>query len=393
VCLTACSPGSGPGGGGGRDGGGGSGGDGSLAGAEGSHASCGDGVDNDGDGYGDCADLDCAAWTECGGSGDGGPGGGTDGGETCGFIMSTAMPTYAPVDIIFTIDNSGSMSEEASLVQEQVDDFTADIVASGVNFRVVLITAAGFVTVDPALASDPMRFRRIEASVSSHDSFEVILNTFSMYSDFLRPSARTHIVVVTDDESDTSETSFRSSMEASLGHSFTFHAVASEDTTHCEPPGFCFINVPGCAGPRGEAADIGAAYYRLAFATSGTVFSICSVDWSPLWTTLRESVLLSASVPCVYALPEPEPGMVFDRERVNVVFTDSGGGTTTYPRAIDMSRCTDAGGGPVRAWYYDNNDAPTQILLCPAACMQVESAGEGASMQIQLGCETEIVLI
>ncbi len=76
-----------------------------------------------------------------------------------------------------------------------------------------------------------------------------------------------------------------------------------------------------------------------------------------------------------------------------MVFTNSGGGATTYPRAIDPSRCTDAGGAPVGAWYYDDNDAPSQIILCPAACMQVESDVAPAHMDIELGCETELVLI
>jgi hypothetical protein len=389
VVLVACSA-KGGGGGGTGDGGGGGGG------GETTHDQCGDGIDNDGDGVSDCSDPNCAVWTECGGSGDAGPTSGSDGSAPCAVASAEAAPTYAPVDIIWTIDNSGSMSEEASLVQEQLTDFTADIVSSGVDFRVVMITAAGFVTIDPALASDPMRFRRVEQSVNSHDAFEVTLASFGAYSDFLRPSARTHIVVVTDDESDTSEASFRTSMETMLGHPFIFHAIASEFAEHdC-------VTIPiigtmcdrGCEGPRGDAADVGETYYRLATATGGTQFSICSVDWSPLWATLRDSVVVSAAVPCRFSVPEPPAGMSFDPAAVTVTFTGSSGGMYTYPRALDAARCTDAAGDSVRAWYYDDNDAPTQILLCPAACMEVESdRGEGARVDVTFVCEPQVVLI
>jgi len=364
-------------------------------GGESSHADCGDGLDNDGDGLGDCADPDCAVWAECGGPGPSDAGPGADSGlEECASVVGAAMPTYAPVDIIWAIDNSGSMSEEAGIVQSNINNFATDIFASGVNYRVIVITAAGYVTVADPLGSDTMHFRRIDASIGSHEAFEVLLATFPSYSDFLRPDAVTHIVGVTDDESDMREGDFRSQMESRLGHSFIFHAVASEEAEHdcTDIPLLGRICDPGCEGPHGDAADVGARYYSLAMMTGGTTFSICTGDWSPLFATLRDSVVISASLPCFYALPAPPAGETFNPAEVNVVFTSSGGGEESFPRAIDPSRCTDSAGAPVRAWYYDDNDAPTQILLCPAACDLVESDTAGR-MNIALGCETEMVLI
>jgi hypothetical protein len=47
---------------------------------------------------------------------------------------------------------------------------------------------------------------------------------------------------------------------------------------------------------------------------------------------------------------------------------------------------------PERAWFYDDNEAPTRILMCPAACDLVESDGTG-QVVIILGCDTGMILI
>ena len=396
VAGPACSPEGGPGGRGGGGGGGGTDGGGG-GGGERSQPECTDGIDNDMDGLGDCTDPDCAVWAECGGTvADGGTGGGSDAGlEECASVVSEAESTFAPVDIIWVVDSSGSMSEEADLVQRNINSFATDISTSGVDYHVIMMTDPGFATVPPPLGTDPTRYLAIDQPVGSTNAFELLLSRYDDYSHFLRDGAVTHIVVVTDDESAMGETTFRTQMETKLGHSFRFHAVASEDTTHemCAPfGGLCFTQ-DGCAGPHGEAADIGARYYSLAMMTGGTTFSICAEDWSPLFATLRESVVVSAMLPCYYELPEAPEGEMFDKERVNVVYTDPGGVETVLPRAIDESKCWDAAGTPVRAWHYDDNDAPTQIILCPAACDLVEAGGEGARVDIALGCETEMILI
>jgi hypothetical protein len=389
--LGACSPGGtpmGPGPGGSGTG-------------ENSSAFCNDAIDNDEDGRTDCGDSECTPFPWCGGmSGvDSGPPiirPGTDAGlEECAALVGTATAGFAPVDIIWALDNSGSMDEEASLVQDQINGFASSIFMSGIDYRVMVITAPGFVNVPPPLGTDAEHFLRVDADVQSHNAFEVLLAQWPTYSPFMRAGSAVHIIVVTDDESDMNETEFKSRMEANLGagRTFTFHAVASEDTTHCPPPPIpCFIMMAGCAGPHGEAADIGHTYYRLAALTGGQTHSICAADWSPLFTRVRDSVVSSASIPCVYTIPDPPAGETFDPTKVNVTFTNGAGVETTLPRAIDEARCTSATGMPERAWFYDNNDAPTRINLCPAACDFVGSDAAGR-LVIVLGCDTGMILI
>ena len=85
---------------------------------------------------------------------------------------------------------------------------------------------------------------------------------------------------------------------------------------------------------------------------------------------------------CEFAIPPPPDGMTFDRNRVNVDYTPGGGGALVrYPRVDGPAACTTGG------WYYDDPLAPTQILLCPAACAVVES-DPAARVDIALGCAT-----
>jgi hypothetical protein len=66
-----------------------------------------------------------------------------------------------------------------------------------------------------------------------------------------------------------------------------------------------------------------------------------------------------------------------------VNFTYTPGGTSepiTLPRADNLGDCGDAPG-----WYYDNNQAPQKILLCPASCEIVKNDDE-AAVAAAFGC-------
>jgi hypothetical protein len=89
---------------------------------------------------------------------------------------------------------------------------------------------------------------------------------------------------------------------------------------------------------------------------------------------------------CSYALPDPPEGEMLDLEKVNVEYTPGDGGPTqTIPKVANAAACPPNGDG----WYYDDEQAPTQILLCDFTCAKV-SADTTGSMKILLGCETII---
>lgn len=360
-------------------------------------ALCGDGVDNDRDGDVDCADSECAPLRECNPLGyDAGITGGDAGDrpdrfvpiDECNALHVDARSGVAPIDIVWVIDTSGSMGEEARIVQNNMNRFAADVESSGLDIHVVVVSEARFIQVPAPLGTDTSRFLFVEKTVGSNEPLDALVETAPRYTPFLRAGAVLHFVIVTDDESDLDAGSFRTQMEAAAGKTFTAHAVASENTTHrmCAPfGGFCMTR-DGCEGPHGEAADIGHEYIELTSLTGGRFFSICTPDWSALFADLSAAVAVARPLPCTYQIPDPPEGREFDPALVNVIHAPGDGSTERAIRYVGLTAGASCDGG---GWYYDNPAAPTQILICPSTCRELESDTEGA-VNIALGCATLI---
>ncbi len=92
---------------------------------------------------------------------------------------------------------------------------------------------------------------------------------------------------------------------------------------------------------------------------------------------------IRGTVSCVYKIPTPEAGKP-DKDKVNVYFTPDGGAQSLYPSAGSEGNC-----GTEKAWYYDDPNNPNQIILCPAACDQVQA--EKGKVDVVIGCQTETV--
>ncbi len=291
--------------------------------------------------------------------------------EECASLEVEAETTLRPVDIVWVVDSSGSMENEAARVQENLNRFAADILAGGIDPHVVVITDRSYVAVPPPLGTDPAHYRFVDRHVGSNAPLERLLSEWERYADFLRPDAVTHFVAVTDDESDLSSAAFDSLMSARLGHGYTFHAIASEDTGGGRE----------CSG----AADVGSQYYHLAGVTGGLTVSICTRDWAAVFTALAEHVTETAPLPCELAIPEPPEDETLDYGRVNVEYTPSGGAPALIPHVRSEGVCGGTGG-----WYYDDPDAPTEIRLCPSSCMVVGADPEGR-VTVKLGCETVLL--
>ena len=339
----------------------------------------GDGDEGDGDeGDGDEGDGDV-------GDGDGDANSPDGGFEECAASRVEAERQLRPVDVIWVIDNSGSMDEEACYVQTNMNNCAANIAGAGIdNYRVVVMTKTGWVNVPNPLGSDATHFLFVDEDVQSDEPFGDLVARFDAYGSFLQKDAITHFVVVTDDESAMPAPDFLMQMREKLGkEEFFVHAIASEVVKSCIVPGVC-LDVP-CGDLFGQrAANIGAQYYAAAGSTQGLTFSICTQDWSSLFTTLSEKVSTSAPIPCELLVPKAMNGMSLDPDLVNVVFTAQGEAMgAPIPRVPDAGGCATSS-----AWYYDNPAAPEKIVLCPTACTAAEGGG---AIDIALGCATVVV--
>ena len=101
---------------------------------------------------------------------------------------------------------------------------------------------------------------------------------------------------------------------------------------------------------------------------------------------MATAVIDGASVACVYDIPDPGMGLTVDFNRVNVEFTESpGANAETIPFVPGGQTDCGAGGG----WYYNDATVPTQVILCPSTCDEVQMADEGA-VEVSFGCQTVV---
>lgn len=293
--------------------------------------------------------------------------------DGCAQVSATGDPVFAPVDIIWAIDTSGSMNEEAALVQEKLNDFVEFIEGSGLNVRVVMIGGDTVCVPEPLSGggcpdADSARYRHVRRVVGSHDAFEAIVQTYPQYSDFLRREARTHFVVVSDDESAREANWFNSQMAALGRRSFVFHAIVSLVQT-----GVCPFTCEGCSGPYGDAEAKGDRYIVASEMTGGTASSICEPDWTPIFEGIGDNVIAGAVLPCTYAIPDLGDGLEIWYDQVDVTIN---GVLLTHHEG-------EAGCATAPGWYYDDNAAPTTIHICSSFC---GGGFEGDEIAIEFGC-------
>lgn len=295
----------------------------------------------------------------------------------CAATAASAMEVRRPSDIIWVIDNSGSMDEEEQRVQDNMNVFAQAIAGSGIDYHVIVITDTTHISVPPPLGGSP-QLLQVNINVQSTDALQRMIEAYPQYQSFLRADALKHLVVVTDDESDWSKAMFESQVAAlpapGFGTDWKLHAVVAEDLGISLPVGHCF----------GLAASPGLIYIALQQARMGLFYSLCDTNWTPLFTALGQAVSQGGSLPCTFGLPDPPNGQSLDPSKVNFQYTATGGQPATLPNLGTLAGC-----GTNHGWYYDDPAAPTQILACPATCNTLKADSTG-KVEVTFGCATVI---
>jgi len=202
-----------------------------------------------------------------------------------------------PVDILFVVDNSGSMSANQTQLANNFDTFINVFAVSGVDYQIAFITTddPDFVgdiitplTTDP-VAEATSQIASIGWSGSPHEKgFDMSYQATSAGGDaapgstFLRDDARL-VVIYISDEDDFSTT-------ISLGVDMANHLYSLKSSPSLAIAHAVAGDVPsGCAGNGGATAAT--EYNNAVVAMSGTFLSICATDWgTPMEELARDSV-------------------------------------------------------------------------------------------------------
>jgi hypothetical protein len=105
----------------------------------------------------------------------------------------------------------------------------------------------------------------------------------------------------------------------------------------------------------------------------------------------------SVQAPCEIVIPDPPEGEDFDKEKVNVEFaTDTGATTLAYAGPLaaaqgGLAACPDPNSADPWYWTYDNEEAPTKIVLCDSACNATQGDATGR-VNVKYGCKIVIEL-
>lgn len=367
----------------------------------------------------------------------------------CASATVMAEVENAPVDIVWVVDNSTSMEPAIRNVQLGLNDFAMRVARSGLDYRVIMLSLRGTsadsrypICIPPPLAGDSAcgdgeRFFHVNVDIKSTQPVEQILGTLGQTAGYtvesvdrgslpwrmlLRDDATKTVVVATDDNSRTclhphttgvvchasdpplTATSLedfpgggnpfnsnvlgpglRSAAYGSLFEGYTFNAIYGWGSA-ADPDALCTY-------PDGSSPDSpGYTYTELVNRTGGVRAQICqqasSAAWNDFFEAIATRVEETARIACELALPAPPAGMTLDPRKVNV-FLEAEGDSSLFRKVADESSC-----GPLGGWYYDDEAAPTQVLLCPASCEQAQdvlSEAGTASVGVQFGCDSLLI--
>lgn len=330
-----------------------------------------------------------------------------------------------PVDIIFVIDNSGSMTEEIAAVRSNIDkDFAAIIDDSGVDYRVLMISQFGEggtgVCIDPPLAgadcseglsqTNGPRYFHYDQEIGSNDALCQILDTLDNpkgdaraphgFQDWLRPEASKAFVLVTDDSARCSYTD--EVMQVVLGadgaepfeDALAFHAALRAKSPFQFGGHYQFFSIVGLSAPDDQPQPVfphepldsntcntaptpGLSYQALSVATDSLRYPVCEGrSFDAIFHVLARSVIQTASAECTFQLPEVAPPQALDLPSVNLeVRPEPAAESLHFDQVAGAGACQD-----VHSFYIRD-----RIELCPEACRWLQRSPEPA-VEILYGC-------
>lgn len=249
-------------------------------------------------------------------------------------------PERAALDIIFAVDNSGSMAEECTVFEQALPRFVERLASAGVDHSIILVSrhrrdargsseeadtsvcieapVSGLEACPSDRPAPSARFFQHSIKLDASDSFERLLESLvepdafdlnaSGWSEWLRPAARKIFIEITDADSDMLATDFAAALrEAAPDHfgpaasSFVFHSVvgvAQKIGGGAYAPDEPIV-AETCSAEGSSIDGAGTEYQALSRTTGGLRLSVCppaALDAS--LDVLAEDTLARSVVAC-----------------------------------------------------------------------------------------------
>lgn len=370
-----------------------------------------------------------------GSSGSGGASG-SSGGKECAAQEAAASLAKGPVDIIFVIDNSGSMSGEIAEVEKQVNDNFATIIeASKIDYRVIMVSrhganssqrvcikaplsGAASCTPPPAQPVESARFFQHSVNVQSTDAWCRLDEFFAKTDEFglhptgwgslLRANALKVFVVISDDrvscsfggatynDRKTAGTTVADGVAAAADfdkrilalspaqfgtaakRNYVWHSIIAlkefdgADLTKAHPPTSPIVTNLCSPGAQNPATG----HQAMSTLTGGLRYPTCGLNYTTIFAEMAKGVISGAKVACEFPVPPAPAGQTLDLTTVVPHYTPGTGGA-----GKDFTQVPNAAGCGADKFYIENN----AIKLCPATCDAVQ-ADPKAAIKVLFGC-------
>jgi hypothetical protein len=297
-------------------------------------------------------------------------------------VTQEAETKKQPADIIWALDNSGSMTSEAQAVQDNMNVFAQQIIASGIDVRVVILSApqtiilgipiGNGVCVGAPLGSGQCpndslapRYLHLPVAVGSWDALNLLTSRYAEYKSMLRPEASKTFVVVTDDNATAPPNNSAAAFTSAV--------------TALDPVMFAKWTLSGvyCSSACLNCSAVGSVYEDLRKQTGGVSGDMCTTDFAPVFKALAQAVITGSKLACEWTIPPPPAGQTFDPD---------GAAARDLFNVPSPTDCGTAGG-----WYYDDNAKPTKVLACPSTCSEIQ-ADQKAKISVAFGCKTKVIV-
>lgn len=301
-------------------------------------------------------------------------GGGAGDGGVC--VSTSAAAEHVPLDIIFLIDQSGSMHGlKWMTVTSALTTFFNDPASNGIGAGMLFFPYSAW---DCDL--DHYKTLTVPTDVLPANAFAL---TNSFVPDAMGAGTPTY-----------------PALEGTLMQATAYqdahptHKVIVILATDGDPNG-CDNSIPDIAGLASSALNYDGVHTYVIGVPGATIANLDQIalaggtmsaydntnDITLFFSTISQ--IRTVGLGCDFEIPPPPDTEQLNPDEVNFSYTPKGTGMpAVLPRATDLAGCNGQPG-----WYYDNNTAPTEITLCPASCATVQ-ADSSAKVSVLFGCKS-----